>query len=105
MYDDVIYNGRFIWNRLKAEANQKKHKITFEEATEVFDDPFFIEEYDEENSENEDRYVITGFVKDMYITVSFTLRDNLTRIFSARKADIEEEGAYDENIRRYIGER
>jgi len=105
MYDDVIYNGRFIWNRLKAEANQKKHGITFEKATEVFNDPFFIEEYDEENSDNEDRYNIIGFIKDMYITISFTLRGNLTRIFSARKADIEEEGAYDENIRRYIGER
>ena len=105
MYHDVIYNGRFIWNRLKAEANHRKHGITFEEATEVFDDPFFVEEYDEENSENEDRYNITGFVKGIYITVSFTLRGNLTRIFSARKADIEEEEAYDENIRRYIGER
>jgi uncharacterized DUF497 family protein len=105
MYDDVIYSGRFIWNRLKAESNHRKHGITFEKATEVFNDPFFIEEYDEENSENEDRYNIIGFVKDIYITVSFTLRDNLTRIFSARKADIEEEEAYDENIRRYIGER
>ena len=105
MYDDVIYHGRFIWNRLKAEVNQRKHGITFEKATEIFDDPFFIEEYDEENSEYEDRYNITGFVKDMYVTVSFTLRDNLTRIFSARKADIEEEGAYDENIRRHIGKR
>ena len=66
IYDDVIYNGRFIWNSLKAESNHRKHG---------------------------------------YITVSFTLRDNLTRIFSARKADIEEEEAYDENIRRYIGER
>ena len=105
MYNDVIFNGRFIWNKLKAEVNQRKHGITFERATEVFDDPFFIEEYDEENSENEDRYNITGFKRDMYITVSFALRDNLTRIFFARKADIEEEGAYDENIRRYIGER
>ena len=102
---DVIYNGRFIWNRLKAETNHKKHGITFEKATEVFDDPFFIEEYDEENSGNEDRYNIIGFLKGRYITVSFTLKDNLTRIFSARKADIEEEEAYDENIRRYIGAR
>ena len=105
MYDDVIYNGRFIWNRLKAETNKRKHGITFEKATEVFDDPFFVEEYDEENSENEDRYNIVGFVKGIYITVSFTLRDNLTRMFSAREADNEEEGVYDENIRRYIGER
>jgi uncharacterized DUF497 family protein len=105
MYDDVIFNGRFVWNRLKAEATQRKHGITFEKAAEIFNDPFFIEEYDAENSENEDRYNITGFVNGRYITVSFTLRDNLTRILSARKADIEEEGAYDENIRRYIGER
>jgi uncharacterized DUF497 family protein len=54
---------------------------------------------------NEDRYNITGFVKGMFMTVSFTLRDNLTRIFSARKADNDEEEAYNENIRRYIGER
>ncbi|MDR0486879.1 MAG: BrnT family toxin [Treponema sp.] len=47
MYNDVIYKGRFIWNKLKAEASQRKHGITFEKATEVFDDPFFVEEYDE----------------------------------------------------------
>jgi uncharacterized DUF497 family protein len=105
LYGDVIYHGRFMWNRLKAEANHRKHGITFEKATEVFDDPFCIEEYDEENAEDEDRYNITGFVESSYITVSFTLRGNLTRIFSARKADIEEEEAYDENIGRYIGER
>ena len=102
---DIIYKGRFIWSTLKSAANQKKHGISFEKATEVFDDPFFIEEYDEENSENEDRYNVTGFLKNRYITVSFTFRDNLTRVFSARKSDNEEEGAYDENIRRYIGER
>ena len=89
----------------KSRGHHRKHGITFEKATEVFDDPFFVEEYDEENSEDEDRYNVTGFVKGIYVTVSFTLRGNLTRIFSARKADIEEEGAYDENIRRYIGER
>jgi len=105
MYDDVIYKGRFIWNRLKSETNHRKHGITFEAAVDVFDDLFFIEEYDEEKSVNEDRYNITGFIKGRYITVSFTLRDNLTRIFSARKADIEEEGAYNENIRRYIGKK
>jgi len=103
--DDVIYKGRFIWNRLKAQANERKHRISFEKATEVFDDPFFIEEYDEEHSGNEDRYNIVGFVEGKHIIVSFTLRDNFVRVFSARKADAEEEGAYDAHIRRYIGER
>jgi len=103
MHNDTIYKGRFIWNGLKAEANHRKHGISFEEAIAVFDDPFFIEEYDEEHSENEDRYNIVGFVKGVHIIVSFTLRDNLVRIFSAREADTEEAGAYDEHIRRYIG--
>ncbi|MCL2602307.1 MAG: BrnT family toxin [Treponema sp.] len=105
MYNDVVCKGRFVWNRLKAEANHRKHGIPFERAIEVFDDPFFIEEYDEEHSENEDRYNIVGFVKGIHIIVSFTLRDNLVRVFSARKADTEEEEAYDEHIRRYSGER
>jgi len=72
-FNDVIYKGCFIWNRLKAENNRRDHGITF--------------------------------VKGKYMTVSFTLRDNFTRIFSARKADSDEEEAYNENIRRYIGER
>jgi len=42
MYDDVIYKGRFIWNRLKAEINRREHGITFEKATEAFDNPFFV---------------------------------------------------------------
>jgi uncharacterized DUF497 family protein len=106
MYDDVLYKGRFIWNRLKNVLNQKNHKISFENAVEVFEDPFCIEEYDEANSDYEDRYNITGYLKDWhYITVSFTMRDNLVRILSAREADGEEEGAYDKNVGNYFGRR
>ena len=106
MYNDVLYKGRFIWNRLKNALNQKNHRISFESAVDVFEDPFYVEEYDEANSDYEDRYNITGYLKDWhYITVSFTMRDNLIRIFSAREADAEEEGAYDENIGTYFGER
>jgi uncharacterized DUF497 family protein len=106
MYDDVLYKGRFIWNHLKNVLNQKNHKMSFENAVEVFEDPFYIEEYDEANSGYEDRYRITGYLEDWhYITVSFTMRDNLIRIFSAREADGEEEGAYDENVRNYLGRR
>ena len=106
MYDDVMYKGRFVWNRLKNVLNQKNHHISFENAAAVFEDPFYVEEYDEANSDHEDRYNLTGFLKDWhYITVSFTMRDNLIRIFSARKADGEEEGAYDDNVRTYFGKR
>jgi len=106
MSDDIVYKGRFIWNKIKATANARKHPgITFEKGSEAYDDPLAIDEYDEENSEYEDRYNRTGIAGDTYITVSFTIRNNLTRIFSVRKADNEEGRAYDEHVRRYIGER
>jgi uncharacterized DUF497 family protein len=104
--DDVIYKGRFIWHRQKNETNRQKHTISFERASEVFDKPFAVEEYDSDNSEYEDRYNVTGYIDGLsYITVAFTLRNNLIRIFSARGADPEEEEAYHENVRRHIGTR
>jgi hypothetical protein len=42
MHDDVIYNGRYIWNELKAEINYNKHGVKFENASEVFDDPILL---------------------------------------------------------------
>ncbi|GMO44564.1 MAG: hypothetical protein Pg6C_06380 [Treponemataceae bacterium] len=46
MHDDVIYKGRFIWNRLKAEANRKKHPgMTFEKGGEAYDDPLAVNKH------------------------------------------------------------
>jgi uncharacterized DUF497 family protein len=57
MYD-VIYKNRFIWNREKAELNYKKHGIHFEQAADVFDDLFAVDQYDDEHSDYEDRFYI-----------------------------------------------
>jgi len=106
MYDDVVYNDNFIWHRLKNELNVHYHKISFETATCVFDDPFAVVGYDLANSnEQEDRYKITGMLqfRNSFVTVSFTPRGELTRIFSARKADEKEKEAYIENTRRILG--
>jgi uncharacterized DUF497 family protein len=43
---------RFEWD----EANKRKHAVSFERASEVFNKPFAVEEYDSDNSEYEDRY-------------------------------------------------
>lgn len=106
MYDDVVYNDKFIWNRSKNELNKRKHKVSFETASLAFYDPLAIVVYDTDNSDyNEDRYKLTGFLMShsVYITVSFTPRMELTRIFSARKADDEEKNEYIENAERYYG--
>ncbi|GAB6391196.1 MAG: BrnT family toxin [Treponematales bacterium] len=102
MHGDVYYQDRFVWNRDKALDNIAKHHISFEAASAVFDDPYYIEYYDTENSVDEARYrvigVVTGFVEGRFITVSVTYRDDLIRIFSARKAEPNEIRSYNEHI-------
>ena len=105
MYDDVVYEDKFIWNRSKNELNKQRHKISFETASLAFDDPLAMVIYDFINSTyNEDRYRLTGFLSSQssFITVSFIQRMELTRIFSARKADEKEKDEYIENARRYF---
>jgi len=105
MYDDVIHEGKFIWNRAKNELNKQRHKISFETASLAFDDPLAMVVYDFDNSSyNEDRYRLTGFLRShsSFVTVSFTPRMELTRIFSARKADEKEKDDYIENARNYF---
>ena len=104
MLDDVVYEDKFIWNRSKNELNKRRHKIRFETASLVFNDPLAMVVYDFANSTNEDRYRLTGFLvsHSSFITVSFSQRMELIRIFSARKADEEEKEEYLENARRYF---
>lgn len=104
MYDNVIYRDRFIWSRFKNDLNQRKHKIGFETAAMVFDDPLAVTVFDEENStDSEDRFRITGYIslRPSFVTLAFTPRGDLIRVFSARKADEEEREAYVENAERY----
>jgi uncharacterized DUF497 family protein len=67
MQGDVHYQGRFVWNRDKASANIVNHHISFEVASTVFDDPFYVEFYDTANSIDEERFrvigMVTGFVE------------------------------------------
>jgi uncharacterized DUF497 family protein len=105
--NDVIYKDRYIWDRRKNEMNKVKHKISFETASNVFDDPFYYEVYDGQNSIIEDRFkvtgAITGLVNGNFVTVSVTYRDPLIRIFSAREADPVTIRSYYEAIESILG--
>ena len=50
----------FEWDEGKADKNLIKHGISFDEAKTVFDDPLYVDFYDPDHSENEDRYLIVG---------------------------------------------
>ena len=83
----------FEWDTEKNEQNKIKHRISFETAAHVFDDPEYIEMYDFEHSVDEDRYIAIGRVGDI-IFVVFTERKDRIRIISARLATESERSLY-----------
>ena len=46
----ISSDGRFEWNEDKDILNKEDHGFCFEEILAVFNDPFFLEAYDRDNS-------------------------------------------------------
>jgi len=88
---------QFEWARLKASANQKKHKVSFEEAATVFDNPLARIFDDEDHSIMERCEIIIGHsLAHRLLIVCFTERpQDVIRIFSARKATRKEHEDYE----------
>jgi uncharacterized DUF497 family protein len=87
----------FSWQNLKNIANQKKHRVSFEEAQSVFFDGYAIEYYDPDHSESEDRFLMLGLSYQVRVlVVSYTIRKDGAeiRIISARKATKKEQKEY-----------
>ena len=90
---------QFEWNTEKAEANLKKHQVSFEEAKTVFDDPLFIIFADPDHSFEENRFIIMGESnQNRLLVVSYTERPSKTRLISAREATSPERKKYEEDI-------
>ncbi len=50
----------FEWDPAKANQNILEHKVRFQRAAEVFKDPHAISIFDEEHSQDEDRWITIG---------------------------------------------
>jgi uncharacterized DUF497 family protein len=89
---------RFTWDRKKAAKNITKHEgVTFEEAVTVFRDPLAYIFDDDEHSNQEYRELIIGYSqRKRLLIVSFTERDDVIRMISARKADTDERNDYEQ---------
>ena len=84
----------FEWDIDKNKANQKKHKISFEEAAEIFRYPTY-EISDTRFNYGETRYIAIGSNNQMVImTVVYTEREGRIRIISARRANKQEKRMY-----------
>ncbi len=90
---------RFEWDRDKAAANLKKHKVSFDEASTVFDAPSAYIFDDEDHSIDEHREIIIGHsITNRLLLVCFTERtEEVVRIFSARLATKRERKDYEEH--------
>jgi uncharacterized DUF497 family protein len=87
----------FEWDSAKAEANLRKHRVSFEDAARVFLDSHRIETIDDRENYGEDRWKTVGLVAPAVLVVVYTVRGNdgnLIRLISARKADAHEHAQY-----------
>jgi hypothetical protein len=98
---------RFEWDPQKAATNFRKHGISFEIATHVFDDPFVLSSI-ERVEQGEERWQAIGSVDGfLLVLVAHTVREEnengtpieIIRIISARQADKKERQRYEQETR------
>jgi uncharacterized DUF497 family protein len=78
---------RFEWDRHKAEANLKKHGVSFEEAVTGFYDPLAATFDDPDHSVGEQRQLTVGYsTRGRLLVVYHTERRGAVRIVGARRA-------------------
>jgi uncharacterized protein len=84
------------WDPAKAQANLKKHNVSFMEGASVFDDPLAITIDDPVHSIDEMRFLMIGYsARNRLIVVVYTERDDEVRIISARQATPKERNIYE----------
>ena len=89
---------KFEWHPEKERLNQRKHNVSFTEASTIFADPLSATVFDPDHSEKEDRYISIGYsVRNRLLMVSHTDRDNRIRIISARELTALERKEYEED--------
>jgi uncharacterized protein len=104
----------FEWDEEKSRLNLKRHKIRFETAILIFDDPYAVTIPDRLHDEDEERFVTLGRLEGSFVLfVVNTEREadgeEVIRIISARKATPGERKIYEEaqqrTAQRYRGTR
>lgn len=92
-----VLNGiTFVWNDEKAKNNPSKHDgITFQQAAEVFFDPFLVVVDASSNEEARDAAIGLDARWNLLYVVHIEREENMIRIISARKATRQERSQYE----------
>jgi len=105
MANDAKLTYHFDWDPVKARRNLADHQVSFRLATTVFRDALALTVFDEEHSENEERWATFGQGENgQYLVVIHTFQEIgptkfAVRIISARTADAQEIKDYDDTPR------
>ena len=91
---------KFEWDDNKNEMNIKKHGVSFEEASEVFNDPLHVAILDERFNYFEERWITIGKISKYKVVVAANLYfddggEEIIRIISARQATSSERRQYE----------
>jgi hypothetical protein len=91
---------KIVWDPDKAAASPKRHEgVTFEEAKNVFLDPFALTREDEDSA-GEQRFATLGMGgKGRILVVVYTYRKETIRLISAWKANKPQRRRYEEQFR------
>ena len=88
---------KFVWDGRKDRLNQRKHRVSFEEARTIFYDENAKVYFDPDRLDEEDRFIILGLSISLRVLVvchCYRDGDDVIRIISARKADKREQQNY-----------
>jgi uncharacterized DUF497 family protein len=87
---------QFAWDAEKAAANRAKHGVAFELAATVFRDALALSLYDDDHSEEEERWITLGIAEtgELLLVVhtfeELSPQEALIRIISAREPSRQE---------------
>ena len=87
---------RFRWNEDKAKPNAEKHGVSFQQAAQVFFDPFLRYFDASRDGEQRDGAVGSDFNFRVLFVVHLVVEDEYIRIISARKAEPTERKRYED---------
>ena len=93
----------FEWDDAKDLSNQRKHGLSFAEARQLFESGAdYLEIFDVEHSELEDRFIAIGPIDRGLVVVIYTEREeDFIRIIGARLANKTEQALYRSYMDKY----
>jgi uncharacterized DUF497 family protein len=88
---------RFEWDTKRDAANQRKHGVSFDEATTVFSDERALLLDDPDHSEEEESFVLLGLganLRTLVVCHCYREAESVIRLISTRKATRKERSEY-----------